>query len=111
VKPLEVPSRKPGPQIKRQILEKCLKRLRNLDFETNLNDEDSLSHFNPDVIVIYRDQTVVFEAQNERASALLRKMCGWETETIRQRERVHVHPIQSPRLIEVLEAAGLKVSH
>ena len=84
--------------------------MRNWDIDAGLGDEDSCSRLNPDVIVIPGDQTVVFEAQNERASALMRQKCGWETETIRQRERIQVHPTQSQRIIEALTAAGLKVA-
>jgi len=65
---------------------------------------------NPDVIVILMDNTVIFETRNQRASALLRQKCGWDTETIHRSERIHVHPAETGRLIEALTAAGLIVS-
>lgn len=71
---------------------------------------DACPELNPDVIVIPGDQTVVFEAQNERASALLRRKCGWDTETISVRERIHVHPSQSQKLIDALSTAGLRIA-
>jgi hypothetical protein len=93
--------------IRRKILEKFLSRLKELSVN---RDTDCCPELNPDIIVISNDQTVVFEAQNERASALLRQKCGWETETIRQRERICVHPCQSQRIIDELKAAGFAVA-
>jgi len=95
-------------EIKRRIFEKFLRRMR----ESKNNQSSGLfcSELNPDVIVISDDQTVVFEAQNERASMLLRRKCGWDTETINFRERVRVHPSQSQKFIEALSSAGLKIA-
>jgi hypothetical protein len=100
----------PGPEIRRQIFEKFLSRVKKMGDGGISGGRDSCPELNPDVIVISSDQTVIFEAQNERASALLRQKCGWETETMRQRERIQVHPTQSQKLIAALSAAGLKVA-
>jgi hypothetical protein len=97
-------------ETRRQIFEKFLARMRNSGIDAGSSDAGSCPELNPDIIVISGDQTVVFEAQNERASALLRCKCGWDTETISQRERIHVHPSQSEKLVEALSAAGLKVA-
>jgi hypothetical protein len=101
-------SEKIGTEIKRQIFEKFLGRLQNLD--VGGAEPNPCPELNPDVIVISGDQTVVFEAQNERASAFLRRKCGWDTETISVRERIRVHPSRSQRLIRALSDAGLKVA-
>jgi hypothetical protein len=97
-------------QIGREIFEKFLNRMKKLGVDGNCGDADSCPELNPDIIVISDDQTVILEAQNERASALLRRRCGWDTETISIRERIRVHPLQSRKLIEALSAAGLKVA-
>jgi len=95
---------------KEEILENVKRRIAEIrradSFEWEFCPE-----LNPDVIVIPTDQTVIFEAQNERASSLLRRKCGWNTETITRRERIRVHPAQSHRLIAALSAAGLKVAY
>ena len=99
-------------EIKQQILEKFVRHLRKLGVDgTRRAFGESCPELNPDVIVISSDQTVVFEAQNERASALLRRKCGWDTETLSSRERIRVHPSQSQKLIELLSSAGLKVAY
>lgn len=98
----------PGPEIRRHIFEKVLNRLGTADVTGS--DPNSCPELNPDIIVISSDQTVVFEAQNERASALLRRKCGWETETLSLRERIRVHPSQSQKIVAALSAAGLKVA-
>jgi hypothetical protein len=97
-------------QIKRQIFEKLLKSVTNLNVDADSVEVDCCPELNPDVIVISNDQTMMFEAQNERASTLLRRKCGWETETISVRERIRVHPSQSGKLIEALLASGLRVA-
>jgi hypothetical protein len=110
VKRVESPIGEPGAEIGRQIFEKFLNRVKKLSVDGICGDADSCPELNPDIIVISGDQTVVFEAQNERASALLRQRCGWDTETISVRERIHVHPSQSQKLVEALSVAGLKVA-
>lgn len=92
-------------QTRQQIFRKFLARIKASEVEG-----DCCPELNPDIIVVSGDQTVIFEAQNERASAMLRRRCGWETETISVRERIHVHPSQSQKLIEALAAAGLRVA-
>lgn len=102
-----LPTGEPESEIRRKTFEKFLNRLRSA---VDKDDPDSCPELNPDVIVIPSDQTVVFEAQNERASALLRRNCGWDTETISARERIRVHPSQCQKLMAALSAAGLKVA-
>jgi hypothetical protein len=97
-------------EIGREIFEKFLKRIKKLSVDGKCGDADSCPELNPDIIVISDDETMVFEAQNARASALLRRKCGWDTETLTIRERIRVHPSQSPKLVEALSAAGLKVA-
>lgn len=97
-------------ETRRQIFEKFLARMKNSGIDVGSGNADSCPELNPDIIVISGDQTVVFEAQNERASALLRRRCGWDTETISKRERIHVHPSQSQKLIAALSAEGLIVA-
>jgi hypothetical protein len=100
----------PEGEIGRQIFQKLLNRIKNLNIDTPLADAELCPDLNPDIIVIADDQTLVFESQNERASTLLRQKCGWDTETINFRERVRVHPSQSQKFIEVLSAAGLTIA-
>jgi hypothetical protein len=108
---VETPSYEIRPEIQRQMLEKFLERTRELGIDRNRRDVgEACPELNPDVIVISCDQTVIFEAQNERASRLLRRRCGWDTETINARERIRVHPSQSQKVIAALSAAGLKVA-
>jgi hypothetical protein len=111
VKRFEPPTYELGPEIKRQIFENFLERIKKLGIDGNRRSTgESCPELNPDVIVISSDQTVIFEAQNERASKLLRRRCGWDTETITLRERIRVHPSQSQKVIGALLAAGLKVA-
>ena len=87
--------------VKRRIADMRRAEARQLEFCPELN---------PDVIVISGNQTMIFETQNERASALLRRKCGWDTETISRRERIRVHPAESSRLIMTLLSEGLNVA-
>jgi hypothetical protein len=96
-------------EIKQKVFEKVSQRMKELALGER-SDPSNRAELNPDVIVISDDQTVVFEAQNERASMLLRRKCGWDTETINFRERVRVHPSQSQKFIEALSSAGLKIA-
>lgn len=97
-------------ETRQQIFEKFLAEMRKSRVDVTPGPLDPCPELNPDIIVISGDQTAIFEAQNERASALLRQKCGWDTETISMRERIHVHPSQSQKLIEVLSSSGLKVA-
>jgi len=106
---LEMSNRRLELETKQQIYEKVQKRMAESASQQR-EAADFCSELNPDVIVISDDQTVVFESQNERASALLRQKCGWDTETVSMRERVRVHPSRSQKLIETLSAAGLKIA-
>lgn len=84
--------------------------MRNLSVDAGSGATDSCPELNPDIIVISDDQTTVFEAQNECASASLRRLCSWNMETINLRERFRVHPAKTRKLIEALSASGLTVA-
>lgn len=98
------------PEFKQEMLDRFLKRLKEMALSAEKEKASLPNELNPDVIVISSDQTMIFEAQNERASTVLRQKCGWDTETISVRERVNVHPAHSQTLIRELSEAGLMVT-
>jgi hypothetical protein len=65
---------------------------------------------NPDVIVISDDQSLLFEAQNQRATELLILRCGLAVDCFKLPERIRVHPLRSRKIIDELRTAGLNVA-
>lgn len=94
-------------EIKRQILEKLAKRKEFL--ECGPTDGNFCAELNPDVIVISDDQSWLFEAQNSRASSWLLRRCGMAADGHDSRERIRVHPCESPKIVAELKAAGFAV--
>jgi hypothetical protein len=92
-------------ELERRIREKVRKRMNELAVEGGAG----ASQLNPDVIVISGDQTFLFEPQNSRASSWLHKRYGLETENHGGRERIRVHPCESPKIVADLKAAGFAV--
>jgi len=105
--PVRVGESKPDLETKRQILEKLGKRKEFL--ERGPVGGDVCAELNPDVIVISDDQSWLFEAQNSRASAWLHRRCGTGTDGPDSRERMRVHPCESPKIVAELKAAGFAV--
>jgi hypothetical protein len=95
-------------EIKHQILEKLAKRKEFL--ECGLMGGNFCAELNPDVIVISDDQSWLFEAQNSRASSWLHRHCGMVAEGHNDRERIRVHPCESPKIVAELKAAGFAVA-
>jgi hypothetical protein len=65
----------------------------------------------PDVVVIRRNQTTVFEPQNHRASIWLHHHCGLNTESISGDTEIRVHPERCPIIVGELKAAGFTVTN
>lgn len=64
----------------------------------------------PDVIVMYANQTTLFRAQNRRASEWLRRRCHLAVENASGDTEIRVHPSLIKRITEELKTAGFKVS-
>ena len=65
---------------------------------------------NPDVIVICRSQTLVFEPQNRRASEWLERRCNLTSENTSGHTEIQVHPQLREKLIAELKSAGFTVN-
>ena len=64
----------------------------------------------PDVIVMYANQTTLFRAQNKPAADWLRRRCHLTAENASGDTEIRVHPNLIQRIIEELKAAGFEVS-
>lgn len=95
-------------EIKQQIYEKTRRRM--AEFARQKQAKALCHELNPDVIVISDDQSWLFEAQNSRASSWLNKRCGIAADDHDSRERIRVHPCESPKIIAELKAAGFEVN-
>jgi hypothetical protein len=105
--PARVGKNKRESEIKGQILERLAKRKEFL--QSGVTDGDFCAELNPDVIVISDDQSWLFEAQNSRALAWLHRRFGMPADGHDSRERIRVHPCESPKIVAELKAAGFSV--
>ena len=64
---------------------------------------------NPDVIVRFTHQTVLFEPQNGRASEWLHRRCHLSGETVNGDTEIRVHPNRWKAIVKELQAAGFQV--
>jgi len=64
----------------------------------------------PDVIVMYANQTTLFKAQNKQAADWLRRRCHLSVENITGDTEIRVHPNLIQRIIKELKAAAFEVS-
>lgn len=64
----------------------------------------------PDVIVMYANQTTLFKAQNKQASDWLRRRCHLAVENASGDTEIRVHPNLIGRILKELKAAGFEVS-
>ncbi len=94
--------------IKRRIWEKLRWRMSRLGLESDCPE------MNPDVIVISRNETTVFEPQNRRAANWLGRRCYSTSElTIENtggHTEIQVHPQLREKFIAELKAAGFTVN-
>ena len=65
----------------------------------------------PDVIVILRNKTMLFEPQTPQASEWLRRRCHLTSENPSGHTEFMVHPQVSEHLIAELKAAGFTVNN
>ena len=99
--------------IKRQIWEKFERRMKAWLREQALNHSllmDSLE-MKPDVIVISRNETTLFEPQTPQAHEWLRSRCRLTSENPSGHTEFMVHPQVSQPLIAELKAAGFTVNN
>lgn len=64
----------------------------------------------PDVIVVARDQTVLFAPQHRRVSEWLHQRCGLAVENVSGHTEIRVHPRKCQSVITDLKAAGFVVA-
>ena len=99
--------------VKRQIWEKFERRMKAWLREQALNHSllmESLE-MKPDVIVIARQETMLFEPQTPQASAWLHQRCRLTSENPSGHTEFMVHPQVSQHLIAELQAAGFTVNN
>ena len=105
----DLSNNQPDSEIKRQIFEKLRKRMAELANKQN-EAAGFCPELNPDVIVISDDQSFLFEPQNQRALELLTLRCGLLLDGLKLPDRIRVHPLRSPTIIDELRIAGLNVA-
>jgi len=97
--------------IKQQIWKKFARRMREwheTESRTNFPPLNS-SDMNPDVIVIPKNGTLLFEARTPQAAVWLRNRYGLITGTADEDAGILVHPNQQKQLTAELKAAGFAV--
>lgn len=70
-----------------------------------------LGTMKPDVIVISRNQTVLFQPQNRSAAEWLHRRCGLATDSISGDTELRVHPRRCQSIVAEMKAAGFFVTN
>jgi hypothetical protein len=98
--------------IKRQIWEKFTRELQEWR-ESQFRDDGTLTalpDMNPDVIVIPKGDTILFEPRTPRASSWFRNRYRLSHGDLDGDHGVLVHPMQQKQLTDELKAAGFAVA-
>ena len=98
--------------IKQQIWEKFVKRLQKWQ-ETQSHTSFAIlnqADMNPDIMVIRKNGTLLFEPRTPQAEAWLRNRYGLNTESTDVDTGILVHPHQHKQLTTELKAAGFAIA-
>ena len=97
--------------VKRQIWMKFERRMKAWLREQALNHSEESLEMKPDVIVISRNETMLFEPQTTQAHEWLCGRCRLTSENPGGHTEFMVHPQVSQHLITELQAAGFTVNN
>lgn len=95
---------------KQHIWEKFASRLQEWREGESSTASSNSSDMNPDVIVIPKNNTILFEPRTPQAALWLRLRYRLTPETVENNTAIMVHPYQQKQLTAELKAAGFAVS-
>jgi len=95
---------------KQHIWEKFASRLQEWRESESSTTSLNPSDMNPDVIVIPKNNTILFEPRTPQAALWLRTRYRLTPETVENNTAIMVHPYQQKQLTAELKAAGFAVA-
>jgi len=98
--------------LKQHLWEKFVRHLHEWreSQSTNISPQSNPADMNPDVIVIPKNNTLLFEPRTPQAALWLRTRYRLTPETVENNTGILVHPHQQKQLTEELKAAGFAVA-